>query len=81
MKNPFSLAIVCLYLFCCSCSKETPLQNLSTPAFQQFIIPKGQHFATGNNLRAVETSELKFVVKFDSSAIYQTTDPENQHVI
>jgi len=80
MKNPI-LATVWLLLLFCSCRKETPPQNLSTSGFKQFLIPQGQHYATENHLKAVEASEMKFVVKFDSSAIYKTTNPENQYDI
>lgn len=77
MKNPFLFA-VCLLLLFCRCTKEKLPENLSTSAFKQFLIPKGQHYTTDNVIKAVETAELKFTVKFDSSAIYQTADPENQ---
>jgi hypothetical protein len=80
MKNTFLMAALSLLLFG-SCQKENPAQNLSTPRFKQYTIPQGQHYATENPWKAIETSELKFVVKFDSSAIYQTGDPENQYDI
>ncbi|RYZ26633.1 MAG: hypothetical protein EOO10_15015, partial [Chitinophagaceae bacterium] len=70
MKNPI-LATVWLLLLFCSCRKERPLQNLSTSGFKQFLIPQGQHYATENSLKAVEATEMKFVVKFDSSVIYK----------
>ena len=75
------LAAVWLFLLFCSCRKETALQILSTSSFKQFTIPKGQHYATENNIKAVEITEMKFVVKFDSSAIYTTADPDNQYDI
>ena len=81
MKTPKLPAIAWLLLIFCSCSKELPLQNLSTPGFKQFTIPQGQHYATDNVVRAVETSALKFVVRFDSSAVYKTAKPENQYDI
>lgn len=78
MKKPVLLAAFALLLFC-RCSKSGVLENLSTsPSFQEFIIPQGQHTATENPFKPVETSEVKFVVKFDSSAIYQTVNPGNQ---
>jgi hypothetical protein len=81
MKNPILYAAAWLLLFCCSCSKESLSENLSTNGFQQFTIPKGQHYASNNSVKAVELAELKFTVKFDSSAIYQTVNPENQYDI
>lgn len=68
-------------LLLCSCKKENPVENLSTTPFTQYVIPQGQHYATANPLKAIETSKLKFVVKFDSSAIYRTVDPQNQYDI
>lgn len=81
MKNPIQLAVACLLLIFCSCSKQDLSQNLSTPGFKQFVIPKGQHYTTDNPLKSIETTSLKFVVKFDSSAIYTTANPENQYDI
>lgn len=81
MKNPTLLA-AWLLLLLASCRKENPSQNLSTPNnFQQFTIPQGQHYALQNNIKPIETGEMKFVVKFDSSAIYKTANPENQYDI
>jgi hypothetical protein len=67
------------------CTKESLSENLSTlpgaPAasgFVKYVIPKGGHFATANSYREVTCAEMKFTVRFDSSAIYQTTLPENQ---
>ncbi len=58
-----------------------PSQNLSTSSFRQFTIPQGQHYATENSIKAVGVAEMKFVVRFDSSAVYQTVNPENQYDI
>ncbi|HUC82255.1 MAG TPA: hypothetical protein VMR70_15225 [Flavisolibacter sp.] len=81
MKNTLLLASAMLLLFCTSCKKESLAENLSTSGFTQYVIPKGQHYATQNAVKSIETTELKFVVKFDSSAIYQTVDPQNQYDI
>ena len=81
MKKGTFHAAACLLLLLCSCRKEKLPERLSTPGFKEFIIPQGQHYATENNTKTVETSELKFVVRFDSSAIYQTKNPENQYDI
>jgi hypothetical protein len=80
-----ALYAVAYVLAFCSCRKESGPGNLLTPAlipsFKQFIIPQGAHYATENGFKALEVAELKFMVKFDSSAIYQTTDPQNQYDI
>jgi hypothetical protein len=81
MKNPLLMAAVCLLMLFSSCRKETPSQYLSTSGFKQYTIQRGQHYATENPVKAVETAEMKFTVKFDSSAIYQTANPENQYDI
>jgi hypothetical protein len=80
MKNPILTGFLLLLLFS-NCRKETPSQNLATSSFKEFLIPKGQHYATENKLKAVEITEMKFVVKFDSSAIYNAVNPENQYDI
>lgn len=46
-----------------------------------FTIQKGAHHCDQNPVTPVTTSEMKFMVKFDSSAIYQTVLPENQYAI
>jgi hypothetical protein len=84
VKKTFAFAAL-LLLFVCGCRKEYNAQDSATPSstasFKEYIIPKGEHYATDNSLKAVDVSELRFVVKFDSSAVYQTTDPENQYDI
>jgi len=75
-----------LLLFVCGCRKENIPQNSSasvtqTASFKEYFVHQGEHYATDNSIKAVEISELKFTVKFDSSAIYQTADPENQYDI
>ena len=74
-----------LLLFLAGCKKEVLSGNLSTPpelpvatGFVQYIIPKGEHYATANSYKSVEGAELKFTVLFDSTSIYKTTDPQNQ---
>jgi hypothetical protein len=52
-----------------------------TGEFVLYTIKKGEHYATSNVYRAVELSELNFVVRFDSSAIYKTKNEINQYDI
>jgi len=83
MKNHFLTAAAALLLFCTACQKQELTKNLSTSktaaaGFVQYVIPKGEHYANGNDFKALDVSEMKFVVRFDSSCIYQTTDPQNQ---
>lgn len=46
--------------------------------FVEYNILKGQQYCDKSSLTKVEYDELKFVVKFDSSAVYKTLDPLNQ---
>jgi hypothetical protein len=56
--------------------KPTP-----TPTYTTYTILQGQHYCDPRPLKSVRTSEMKFVAKFDESAIYQTVDPNNQYDI
>jgi len=51
------------------------------PSYTNFTIRQGQHYCDQNSLKSVRTSEMKFMAKFDNSAIYQTVIPENQYDI
>ncbi len=54
----------------------------SKPAqYSTFTIQQGAHYCDQNSLKSIRTSEMKFMVKFDNSAIYQTVDPVNQYDI
>lgn len=75
-----------------SCSKQTPAINTSpsapetipsaiTDGFITYILKAGSHYADQNPIKALAISEMNFIVKFDSSAIYQTVSPENQYDI
>jgi len=67
-----------------SCNKMAEVivdKTTSSTASTQFIkytIRKGNQYCDGNAYKAVSTSEMKFVVRFDSTAIYETQSPENQ---
>jgi hypothetical protein len=85
MKNTI---LSCTFVFClltAGCKKDIHTENLSTApptsGFVKYTIPKGAHFSTGNVYKTVDLSELKFVVRFDSSCIYTSSDPANQHDI
>ncbi len=88
MKKILCLSILCFMLFS-SCKKEQHIykveninkNNPSVISFTRYSIKQGQQFCDQSNLTAVEYAELKFVVKFDSSAIYKTTEPYNQYDI
>ncbi|WP_207491536.1 hypothetical protein [Aridibaculum aurantiacum] len=70
--------ILCTGLFACQKSIE-PLEEIKAlPEFVEYLIPAGQQYATTNPFTQVEYTEMKFIVRFDSSAIYQTADTSNQ---
>jgi hypothetical protein len=79
------LLIVLITPFFSGCSKSGEKSAGNTipppPPTQDFIkytIRKGQQYCDQNAFTIVEYKELKFIVKFDNSAVYQTVDPANQ---
>ena len=86
MKNSFVK-----YIFYCvtllvlsSCHKsfeEITIPDQPGSAFDHYFIPKGQHYSQQSIYTPVEYNELRFTVKFDSSAVYTTLDPNNQYDI
>lgn len=85
MKAPILLVAAAFLL--ASCSKMTEAivdKTTSTSPSGQFIkytIEKGNQYCNNNGLKAIETTEMKFTVRFDSTAIYETVLPENQYDI
>jgi hypothetical protein len=51
------------------------------PGYKTFTIKMGDHYAGGNTPSNIETSMMKFIVKFDSSSVYTSAIPENQYDI
>lgn len=47
----------------------------------KYTIQKGNQYCDGNSYRPVQVTEMKFAVRFDSTAIYRTQLPENQYDI
>ena len=79
IKKIFCITGFCL-LFFSACKKDDE-QIPPAPAFINYTIRQGQQFCDQTIFSPVEYTELKFVVKFDSSAIYTTIDPINQYDI
>lgn len=86
MKNIVYLMSVALFALA-SCEKsvetleEVPVATTKPPlerSFVNYTIEKGQQFCNDNNFIAVQYDELRFKVKFDSSAVYYTSNPSNQ---
>ena len=53
--------------------KENP-----SSSFLKYTIPEGKQYCDQNNFLPVKLQQLNFRVRFDSSAIYNTRNPENQ---
>ncbi|MFI5188419.1 MAG: hypothetical protein ACHQF0_16930 [Chitinophagales bacterium] len=89
MKIHLRTSLLCcsLLVLISSCKKliESAINHgLNAPKkgeLVEYTIPKGQHYTDQNTYQAVSYDELKFTVKFDSSAVYQTIDPVNQEDI
>ena len=45
---------------------------------QQFVIPEGGHYSSRSSFEKLEADEIHFTALFDSTAVYQTSDPDNQ---
>jgi len=94
MSKPFFLLVGLLFI---GCTKEINCHNKSKTvaegditdksgspkliSYNNFTIRQGQHYCDQHGLKSIRTSEMKFIVKFDKSAIYQTVVPENQYDI
>lgn len=88
MKNPIlCLAVGLLLLGSCQKAGDAVVDTTGSSStasvapndgFIKYTIAKGAHYATHNVYKSVETNELAFAVKFDSSAIYQSIKAENQ---
>jgi hypothetical protein len=74
--------------FFTGCSKKqlddhAPIKETKTgpDEYSTYTIQKGAHYCDQNPIKSITIAEMKFVVKFDSSAIYQTELPENQYAV
>lgn len=78
-----SVLIAVLFLFSFACNKIdfSPKKRTVNTGSTIYTIRQGQHYCDDNIYTEIQTAELKFSVIFDSSAIYQTKDPENQRDI
>ena len=58
-----------------------PLARKPAPSpstYQTFTIQAGNHNCDQSALKSVKTSDMKFMARFDNSAIYTTANPDNQ---
>lgn len=68
-----NIAVVAVIVLSYSCRKT----DLGEKEFETYLIPAGQQRSTCK-IKLLTKKELKFIVKFDSSAIYTSLEPENQ---
>lgn len=82
MKNILLIAAAAFLLTSCHKMADAIInKGTATTTSNQFIkytIQKGNNYCDENGYKSVSVSEMKFVVRFDSSAIYQTQSAENQ---
>ncbi|MGZ8544630.1 MAG: hypothetical protein ACXWV0_05005, partial [Flavisolibacter sp.] len=84
MKGTLLLLAAALCLSSCNKMAEAIIDQTipaSTAKFVNYTIRAGQHYCEGNQYRNIETSEQRFTVRFDSSAVYRTIIPANQYDI
>jgi hypothetical protein len=75
-------SILLFFLSSCDKSREviTPIDHPGTSSTQfiKYTISAGQQYCDQNIYKQTSYNELKFIVKFDSTAIYQTAASNNQ---
>jgi hypothetical protein len=85
MKAPILLIAAVFILTACSKMAEAIVDKTTstspTGQFIKYTIEKDNQYCNSNGFKTIETTEMKFVVKFDSTAIYETMLPENQYDI
>jgi hypothetical protein len=83
MKTIYLVVGIFFFIGCTKKFESAEIKKIETNAteYSTFTIQKGAHFCDQNPVRSITTSEMKFLVKFDSSAIYQTELPENQYAV
>jgi len=77
------LQLILYLVFLVSCKREivnpgSGHGDRNETGFVEYVIVKGGHYADKSTNIAVRTTAIRFSVRFDSSAIYTTTDPFNQ---
>jgi hypothetical protein len=60
-----------------SCSKNDKPVEEKVSNYREYIILKGQHYASGTNVGILDKRSLHFKVRFDSSCIYTLANASN----
>lgn len=82
MKTQLTLLAACLLIFT-SCEKgvesiKDRFGSANKNVFVEHIISAGQQSSNQNGYRPFKRSELNFIVKFNSTAVYRTASAQNQ---
>ena len=84
------LCALAVAMLCASCNKAVDAiveKAIGSPSptnasgFATYTIQSGNHYADGNSHKSINLLQQSFLVRFDSSAIYQTRSAENQYDI
>lgn len=80
------LLVIAAAILFTSCKKaaDSVIQAMAKPSssgFIQYTIQKGHQYCDQTGYKPVDLTEMKFTVKFDSTAIYQCASAENQYDI
>lgn len=80
MKKIACLSGILFVLFSCNKEKLSILKgsHSGSSTFTKYTIRTGKQYCDENTFTSTSYSELKFVAKFDSSAIYSTINADNQ---
>ena len=82
MKNIICLSGLLFVLFSCTKENTSLLKNLhggvTASQFTKYTIRQGQNYCDGNIFTLTSYSQLNFIAKFDSTAIYYTVNSYNQ---
>ena len=82
MKKTLCLTGLLFVLFSCTKENTSPLKithgGVTATQFTKYTISQGQNYCDGNIFTATSYSQLNFMAKFDSTAIYSNVNPGNQ---
>src|SRR3712207_4490871 len=90
MKTP-ALSLAAGLLLLCGCQKtidpvsettaDPAIRVAASAGFTKYTIAKGEHVADHSTFKVLDASAIDFIVRFDSTAIYQSLTAENQYDI
>ena len=85
MRSVILLFAAAILLTSCKKAAETIIEGATSASaasgFQEYTIRSGQQYCDQNGYKSIDLTEMKFSVRFDSTAIYSCKDPQNQYDI